>query len=157
MAVQANGGTGVLGLDSCLVREVRADRNDGAGIDLGHNGVVVDSSTHGNKNTGIEADFASVLVGNTTRGNGGNGLAGLFGGNSIHRNTAVDNRASGIRSSDGGIVTRNVMRGNVERNLFLNATAGYNLNVITTTPAGTTTVVGGIDMLSNLCDNGSCP
>ncbi|MEM9177770.1 MAG: hypothetical protein AAGC67_21375 [Myxococcota bacterium] len=157
LRLRRNGRGGVIGSDRCIARSVHALENDGAGIDLGHSAVVVDSLTHRNAEAGIEGDFAAVLIGNASQTNGGDGLSGLFGGNVIHANTAVENAGNGIRASDGALVTRNVLQANETRNLFLNASAGYARNVITSTASSPVTVVGGVALDGNLCDNGACP
>jgi hypothetical protein len=157
LLVRHNGGGGILGGTSCLVEAVRVEANGGDGIELDHASIVVDSTSHDNLGSGVKANFASVMAGNATKGNGGDGLAGLFGGNVIRSNTAAGNGGSGVRASDGALVMRNLLQFNLTRNLFLNSSAGYALNVVTSSAANPTTVVGGVNMGGNLCDNGPCP
>jgi hypothetical protein len=158
--VTENAADGVVCLNGCVIRRVRAIRNAGQGIDMGLQGVLLDSIADGNGSDGVESNEGAVIVGNTADNNGKGGIAALMGGQVVSDNQARRNRENGIRASVGGAVEGNTVTENVLLGLFLNNAAAFGFNVIRTDPAVPTsgTVNAGPQNLGgNLCNGLLCP
>lgn len=157
--VSNNGGDGInLGI-GCIVRDSVTRHNGGSGITTSLVNVLVNNTAGNNKSYGIVANAGSVIIGNSGSDNGGiAGIRNLAGAGVLHDNTAENNFENGIAASAGSVVTRNVTRNNEFNGLWLNAVAGYALNVVDTDSVGDATVLGGVNMGNNVCDgNTTCP
>lgn len=158
---QENGGDGFYVGEGTLVRGCVATHNGGHGFQGDAVPLFRENVARSNGGTGLLGDLGSVFLGNASYDNGVDGVAGLFGANVIHGNVASNNENDGMRSSAGGIVTRNVINGSGNWGLFLNSAAGYSNNMVQKPGTGAATVTGGFNLGGNRCLDGTtqtgCP
>lgn len=154
LRVRWNGTNGVIVRISSKVFGNTAYQNGDDGISAGPGSTVLGNTADENGTRGIFADQGSTVSGNTAYGNVGTGIA-VGNGSTVSDNTARGNN-NGISASGGSAIHRNTVRQNRGFGLFLDATAAYRENVISSNFKGT--VFGGLNMFSNSCNGKTtCP
>jgi hypothetical protein len=161
VTVRGNGGGGAILGTAALVLRAVVEANNLNGLQSDHYAAYLDSTARANQSNGLSGNQGSIFRGNASYDNGIDGIQGLFGTNVLHDNTAYLNENYGMRSSAGGILTRNVVTSNGNLGFLLNSNAGYGHNVIYKSGTGVGTVSGGLNLGGNLCsDTGTvvpCP
>jgi parallel beta-helix repeat protein len=173
--ITSNGSGGILAGDGSTVTGNTANFNRGNGI-FTLSSTVTGNTASFNGLTGILISRNSILTGNTASFNGFDGIfvgdgntvvgntasfnnnRGIFAGagNTVTGNTASSNGNMGIFADAGSSVTGNTASLNGGSGLNLGNNTGYTNNVITGNSGGT--VIGGIQMGTNLCNTSTtCP
>jgi len=161
VVARENGGDGFYVGTGSLVRECVAAYNGGDGFEGDTAPIFRQNSSRSNKESGYEGDLGSVYLGNVAYDNGQDGITALAGTNVIHDNVISNSEANGITSGAGGIVTRNISRGNSDYGLSLDSTAAYGFNLVLKSGNGVGTVSDGLNLGGNRClastTQSSCP
>jgi len=158
-SVDRNGSYGILGTGGSTVTNCVVQVNGGTGISANGNVTNNNLSRNGLSFTSPGISTQGNVIGNTVVSSTGNGIETVNVGSLVKDNTVMFNDGDGIHDNNGAsTVIGNHISVNKGYGLNLHAESGYVNNVIKTlTGTSIGTVLGGVQMGTNLCDGVPCP
>lgn len=155
--VRDNNQVGVRCYNYCQVVDSVILNNTLTGIE-GQNGLLVTGNTIASNKSGGVLMVNGNITGNRISGNTVNGAYCSGSSCVIADNSVTDNTLNGIVTLGGGLVRGNAVSGNTAHGLNLNASTGYQGNVMTGNNGGSPDVTGGVNLGGNACNGTAvCP